>query len=342
MIFKKKAILLTASVCVPLGFAGCSGGGNGGGVSTPTASPSPTTTPTTEPTSAPNNGPNINVVAVTDDNRLISFNAQRPGNTTPLTVSGIPTGQKLVGLDYRFAPDTAGTPGLYGLTSLGAGRFQLVKFTLTASTATASNVGAPFTAPLDPNSIGFDFNPQVPSPTNPAVRVDRIRVVSGNRTNLRLNPNTGAVVDSDPTLSGTQLDGKLTFDADDIYQDNSPRVVAVAYTNNVASPSPSGTINYCLDISTNDLLTLGRADRDGAGPDVAVSPNTGRLFTLRNFGSRFGNRTSFDIGPGASNNFLFVTGRELATLNISNFSATSLGNVNTPDGIQLTGLAIVP
>ena len=59
-------------------------------------------------------------------------------------------------------------------------------------------MGAP--QPLLPEGAtewGFDFNPTV----------DRIRVVNDAGFNLRLHPDTGVIVDSDPNQPGVQLDG---------------------------------------------------------------------------------------------------------------------------------------
>ncbi|RYG67657.1 DUF4394 domain-containing protein, partial [bacterium] len=210
------------------------------------------------------------------------------------------------------------------------------------TSAAATTVGAPFTAILEAASVGFDFNPQVASAADATVRVDRIRVVSGNRTNLRLVPNTGALVDGDANTPGSQNDGPLTYAQGDPRFGTAPRVVAAAYTNNVATASPSGTINYGIDITTGNLVTQGRPDRDGTGPDVAVSPNTGQLFTVGALGVTVGNRTSFDIGAGSSNNALIVNNVQLSSVNLSTGRATVLGNVEVPNGTQLTGLAIVP
>jgi hypothetical protein len=333
MILKKSQMLLAASLCVPIAFAGCSGGGNGsGGLGSPTPAPTAGSTP----------GPNVNALGLTDDNRLVSFNARTPGDSNTITISGLPSGLRLVSIDYRFAPDAAGTAGLYGLVHVSGSQFQLYRITVSGSTATLTSVGTPFSAGLDANSIGFDFNPQVASAADANVRVDRIRVVSGNRVNLRLVPNTGAVVDSDPNVNGIQLDGTLTYDSIDPRSGTSPRVVAAAYTNNASTPSPSGTINYGIDVATSSLVTQGRADRDGAGADVAVSPNTGRLFTVGALGLQVGNRASFDIGPGSSNNALLVNDRQLSTINLATGRASVVGTVEVPSGTQLRGLAIVP
>ena len=51
----------------------------------------------------------------------------------------------------------------------------------------------------DVNVIGFDFNPTV----------DRIRVVSSNDRNYRLNPNTGAIAFIDTNLAYAATDPNI-------------------------------------------------------------------------------------------------------------------------------------
>ncbi|HEX8463407.1 MAG TPA: DUF4394 domain-containing protein, partial [Abditibacterium sp.] len=176
---KKKAQLLAATLVAPgLFIAGCSGGG--GNLSP--FNPTPTSGPGTATPTATSGGGGNNLIGLTTNGRLFTFNSQSPGRATTLTVSGV-SGQ-LLGIDYRFVPDAAGTQALYGLAGSGSS-YQLYRFDIAGTTATATAVGSAFTADLG-TDIGFDFNPNVPSPTDATVRVDRIRVVSSNRTNLRL------------------------------------------------------------------------------------------------------------------------------------------------------------
>jgi trimeric autotransporter adhesin len=135
------------------------------------------------------------VVGLTNDNTLISFNAQRPGTILGrLGVSGLQASERLVGIDFRPA-----TGQLFGLGDTS----RLYTIDLVSGAATAVTPTA-FTPALNGTKFGFDFNPTV----------DRIRVVSNLFQNLRLNPATGTVAATDPGLNpGT------------------PNVVASAYTN---------------------------------------------------------------------------------------------------------------
>jgi hypothetical protein len=118
-------------------------------------------------------------------------------NYVPSNITGLTAGQVLVGIDYR-----ANNGLLYGLGYNSAtGDTQL--YTLapgasgTATVATPVNA-TPLVLPLgqataSPSSmrIGFDFNPAA----------DRIRVVSTNGRNYRLDPDTGGLAAQDTNLA---------------------------------------------------------------------------------------------------------------------------------------------
>ena len=113
-------------------------------------------------------------------------------------------------------------------------------------------------------------------------------MVSNTGQNLRLHPDTGAVVDSNPALEGVQTDGKLMYAAGDENFGKSPMAVGAAYTYNKADTKI--TTNFALDAAAKTLVTQG--SREGVMP--AVSPNTGQLFTIGSLGLAF-NNASFDI-----------------------------------------------
>ena len=207
-------------------------------------------------------------VAVTASNKLLKFNAGRPDRIlTKLGITGLQVGETLLGIDYRVSKDQ-----LYGLGS--SGRLYIIN----EDTAVASAVGVPFAVKLEGTQFGFDFNPTV----------DRIRVVSNTGQNLRLHPDTGAVVDSNPALEGVQTDGKLMYAAGDVNFGKSPMTVGAAYSYNKADTKI--TTNFALDAAAGTLVTQG--SREGVMP--AVSPNTGQLFTIGSLGLAF-NNASFDI-----------------------------------------------
>jgi hypothetical protein len=158
-------------------------------------------------------------------------------NSTKI-ITGITAGQQVVGIDVR--PNTGQLYALGYNSNATTANAQL--YTLDYATAALTAVGPAITLDLADNdrtntrgylpNVGFDFNP----------RVDRIRVVAPNRTDYRLNPNTGALV---------ATDGTLTYVAGSNVGHN-PYIGTAAYTN--AAPAVSGTTLYDLDLTANSAL----------------------------------------------------------------------------------------
>ncbi|QIL76664.1 DUF4394 domain-containing protein [Hymenobacter sp. HDW8] len=104
----------------------------------------------------------------------------------------------------------------------------------------ARAIGAgPFTPALGGNLVGFDFNPTV----------DRIRLVTSTGQNLRLNPETGTVANTDGAINGAA----------------GATLTGVAYTNNTTKAAT--TILYDLDPVTDQLY---RQDPPNDGALIAV------------------------------------------------------------------------
>ena len=257
-------------------------------------------------------------VAVTASNKLLKFNAGRPGRILKtLNITGLQAGETLLGIDYRVSKDQ-----LYALGSSGR------LYTINEDTAAATAVGGPFAVKLEGTQFGFDFNPTV----------DRIRVVSNTGQNLRLHPDTGAVVDSNPALDGVQTDGKLTYAAGDKNFGRVPNAVGAAYSYNKADTKI--TTNFALDAATGSLVTQG--SREGVTP--AVSPNTGQFFTVGSLGMAFSN-ASFDIQALSDVAFAALNSDASAasrwvTIDLKTGAAKSLGSIG--GGERVTGVALEP
>ena len=257
-------------------------------------------------------------VAVTASNKLLKFNAGRPDRIlTKLGITGLQVGETLLGIDYRVSKDQ-----LYGLGS--SGRLYIIN----EDTAVASAVGVPFAVKLEGTQFGFDFNPTV----------DRIRVVSNTGQNLRLHPDTGAVVDSNPALEGVQTDGKLMYAAGDVNFGKSPMTVGAAYSYNKADTKI--TTNFALDAAAGTLVTQG--SREGVMP--AVSPNTGQLFTIGSLGLAF-NNASFDIQAVTDVAFAALNSDGTSSsrwvmIDLKTGAAKSLGSVG--GGERVVGVAMEP
>ncbi|MCI1188463.1 DUF4394 domain-containing protein [Hymenobacter sp. DH14] len=194
--------------------------------------------------------------AVSTNNNLLSFNSGTPGFiNSSVAITGIATGQTLVGTDFR--PNTG---QLFGLGyNAGTGESRL--YTIDLTTAVATPVGSgPITLALGDatDNIGFDFNPTV----------DRIRVVSTNRADFRLNPNNGA-------LAAT--DGQLTYAAGDANASQTPRIGSVGYTNSY--PGSTSTTLYDIDEA---LSTLAIQNPPNAGTLNTTGPLTGLTLSSSN------------------------------------------------------------
>ena len=157
----------------------------------------------------------VNLIALTDDNNLISFNSDFPSQiTSKVAITGLMANEKMLGVDFRPA-----TGQLYGVGS--SSRLYVIN----AMTGAARALGtAAFTPAINGSIVGFDFNPTV----------DRIRLVTNAGQNLRLNPETGTVAATDGNLNpGT------------------PSVSEVAYTNNTAGATT--TTLFAIDVNTDKM-----------------------------------------------------------------------------------------
>jgi hypothetical protein len=246
------------------------------------------------------------LIGLTTTGRLVTFDSATPGTIiSDVSITGLESGETLLGIDRRPANGL-----LYGLGSTSR------IYTINTTTGIAASVGAtPFAPALSGTAFGFDFNP-VP---------DRIRVVSTDTSNFRLNPNTGA-------LAGT--DSLLSYAAGDTGAGLTPRIVGSAYTNNFSGTSV--TTLFGID-SNRDVLVM------QGGPGGVPSPNGGVLTTI---GGGLGIDTSdlvgFDISGITGIAYASLTrptggGSQLFTIDLTTGSATLDGSIGT--GLTLTGLA---
>lgn len=272
-------------------------------------------TPPTEPVGPP---AKEMIYAVTAASQvLVQFNAGQPQKTLsskPLT--GFAAGDKLVGIDYRVAKGQ-----LFGLGASG----QLYRIDTKTGTLTA--VGAPNALPKDgATEWGVDFNPTV----------DRIRVVNDAGDNLRLHPDTGAVVDGNPNDAGVQLDGRLAYDATDVNAGKTPAIVAAGYTYN--KDNDKITTNYALDGRQGVLVHQG--SKEGVQP--MVSPNTGRLWTVGALGIGSFQRATLDISDLSNAAYAAITADGTSAwyrIDLATGKATRIGTIAAG---AVVGAAIEP
>jgi len=197
------------------------------------------------------NVPQATLLGITNDGRLVSFNAATPGTfDSNLAITGMQGGERVLGFDIRPSNQL-----FYILTD--AGRI----YTLDPVTARAQlgatlmpNIGDPFTG-LIGSAFGTDFSPTV----------DALRVVSDAEHNLAI------IVESGATITATSLQRVREESSGP-----SPDVVAIAYTNNFANPGD--TTLYNIDLGSNALVTQRPAN---SGQLRTVGPlGTGETFTF--------------------------------------------------------------
>lgn len=260
-------------------------------------------------------------VAISGRDVLVFFDTASPETTVArVKVKGLERRESLVGLDYRPANGQ-----LYAVGDTS----RLYQINIGTGAATAVGTAA-FAPALAGAEFGFDFNPSV----------DRIRVISDADANMRLNPETGDVVDFDAGVDGVQTDLSLAYATGDTNFGANPAVTAAAYTNNVAAGTP--TALYGIDADTNALVAIGSVD------GVTDSPNNGAVTTIGALGVDVTAVSGFDIETVNSADAAYAAlatgprGRSgLYTINLATGAATAVGQIRG-SGTPVRGLAILP
>ena len=176
---------------------------------------------------------------------LVSFDPSNPTVGTTIPITGLTSGETLVGIDFRplngflyglgVNSTTDDRNTVCHLDTNGCGRGGRNARTNPFFDAVGSRIGLPA------GNYGFDFNPLV----------DRIRVTTETGLNFRINPNTGAPVDGDPGSVAMNPDGAIPADS---------AISGAAYTNN--QPNAAVTTLYTLD-SNFDRLQIQNPPNSG-------------------------------------------------------------------------------
>lgn len=264
--------------------------------------------------------PNRSVIALaTLGPTLIRFLENTPSTVTTQGMSNVLGTEQLIGIALRPATGqlyalgvnaTANNATLY-LVDPQTGLASVVG--ATSGIAFVSATGAVVDLP-DPATAGygFDFNPTV----------DRIRVVTSTGLNFRINPATGAPVDGDPNMAGTNTDPSLSG--------GSTGLDAVAYTNGHPATLPGTlTTEYGLNATTNTLHVVTNPTGGVIAAPINVTLNGSSLdFTAVN---------GFDIPQSvttATANAPVTEGSAYAALTVG--GVTSLYRINLMSGAATT------
>lgn len=244
------------------------------------------------------------VYGITQNNYLISFDSDHPETIRDLILlSGMEAGQLVAGADFR--------PNIGELWVLGynATSFKARLYIANLENGVLSPTGgAEFDMDLgDGSGVGFDFNPTV----------DRIRVVSANGKNYRLNPLTGG-------LAAT--DGDLKYTIGDVNENEIPLVSAAAYTNSYIGSTNTGL--YVFDAGKGSIA-------------FQNPPNEGALNTIGGGGlsinpdMKQASMDAFHNPATGSNTFILsakLTGSafdELFQVNVSTGAISRIGNIGS-------------
>jgi len=242
------------------------------------------------------------IYGVTTTNQLISFDNETPDTVTTVgAITGLQTGENILGIDFRPANEQ-----LYALGSMN----RLYTINLINSAATFIST---LSVSLDGNSFGVDFNPVA----------DRLRVTSDNDQNLSVNVDTGQVtVDSPLTAAGPPPD---------------PTIGASAYSNNLAGATTTTlyNIDYFRDrFVTQNPPAAGIQMRVGELSPTATPPLgndiTNEFVSLDIAGSKNVAYASLTM-PNAANSSLY-------TINLATGEATLVGAIG--GGTVVRGISV--
>jgi hypothetical protein len=197
----------------------------------------------------PISGPDQVFYALSPDNGIYRFNALDVKSIpTKTVITGLDKDEKILSIDFRPA-----TGELYGVTN--ASKIYVID----ASGSARAISPNPFNPGIDQDATAsLDFDPTT----------DKIRIVTSSRQNLRINPETGALISADVAIVGDVS------------------ISGIAYNNNTAGSKT--TILYDIDIKNQRLYKQDPI-------------NDGRLVAIGTLDKNLGTKVSFDISADNAN-----------------------------------------
>jgi Domain of unknown function (DUF4394) len=226
----------------------------------------PTVQPTVQPPGQTTEQQPVDIVGLTEDNRLVQFSSQNPTLRETGTIRGLEGGDtRLVGIDYRVQDGK-----LYGVGDRG-GVYSL------ETNGQATSVGR-LSIALQGTNFGVDFNPAA----------DALRVVSDTGQNLRQPFAT-------TPLAATVADTQLSAPQATPPANPSNGVTGAAYTNNDTDVN-TGTTLFDLDTTGDQVMLQSPANSGQLAPigrlTVDATGNAGfDITTVR--GSATGEQVAF-------------------------------------------------
>lgn len=236
----------------------------------------------------PLSGPDQIFFALSNNN-LHKFNAKNAGTVlSSVAITGLAPAEKIMSIDFRPA-----TGELYGVSNTN-------KLFVIRLNGVARAIGTGLSPAINGTTVSIDFNPTV----------DRIRLVTNTGQNLRIHPETGAVVATDGVINGI----------------TSPNISGIAYTNSKAGSAT--TVLFDIDLTSKKLY---KQD----------PPNNGKLVEVGALGLEIGSDAAFDISP--DNTKALVAGTiagasSLYTIHLETGKGTLIGKF--PASTAVEGLAI--
>lgn len=223
------------------------------------------------------------VAALTGDATIAIVDTAAKKVTKTMTVSG--AAGPIVGIDVRPADGM-----LYALAADGTLYTVAMDGKATMKSKLETMLPAGTTATVD-------FNPVA----------DRLRVIGGDGTNLRVNVDDGKVT----------KDGTLKFAEGDANKGKTPKIAAGAYTNSVKGAKE--TALYDIDATLGVLVKQ-------------APPNEGVLNTVGTLGGKT-DAVAFDIwSDGTKNEAWAMTGNELWSVDLATGKATSAAKIDGVTG----------
>ncbi len=234
------------------------------------------------------------LMALTDDNTLLFFNAATPDTivrTVPIT--GLPGGYRMVAMDVRP------TPGIYLALAVAVNGSTGRAFTLNELTGVATALGAAAFSTTLPSGGGWagDY-----SPTG-----NVFRLVHSTGANYRLNITTGALIAQDTNITAS-------------------RASALGYDRSTSPPAAATTL-FSIDSNTSQLAMIG-------GVDGAPSPNGGTSSVVGALGVLLdSHNVGLDLSPSDLAFVSLRVGGNygLYTINLVSGAATLVGAIGNGD-----------